>query len=185
MCSVNNCNNIANRKGMCSLHYRRQLRGVPLGPSTRLRQSVYHGLSSHPAYHNWEQMIQRCNNPKKDNYHLYGGRGIKVCERWRNFANFIADMGEKPTTKHSIDRIDNDGNYEPSNCKWSTAKEQAQNRRPNSAIPIYEFDGIKAPLSEHCKRKGVKHGTALYRIRHNWGLENIFLPKYSLKLTNK
>ena len=77
-------------------------------------------------------MRRRCSNPKSIGFKSYGGRGIRVCERWDTFANFLADMGRKPSARHSIDRIDNDGDYEPDNCKWSTPKEQASNRRlPN------------------------------------------------------
>jgi hypothetical protein len=73
-------------------------------------------------------MKTRCLNPKNDKWHRYGGRGITVCDRWLSFDNFLADMGERPKGK-TIDRIDNDGNYEKENCKWSTPKEQLQNRR--------------------------------------------------------
>jgi hypothetical protein len=80
-----------------------------------------------PLYHTWRTMKRRCENPNDKDY---GGRGIKVCERWRNsYDAFVADMGPKPTPKHSIDRINNDGNYEPSNCRWATMKEQLANRR--------------------------------------------------------
>lgn len=88
-----------------------------------------HGLSETREYARWASMRERCNNPKAHNYHLYGGRGIRVCERWNSFENFIADMGLRPTDTHSIERVDNDGNYEPSNCKWATKLEQSRNRR--------------------------------------------------------
>jgi hypothetical protein len=80
-------------------------------------------------YKCWGHMLQRCDNPKDKRFTDYGGRGITVCERWRLYENFFADMGRKPSPKHSIDRIEVNGNYEPSNCRWATAKEQRANQR--------------------------------------------------------
>jgi hypothetical protein len=94
-------------------------------------------------YNIWITMKQRCSNPKTNGYINYGGRGIIVCERWLNsFENFLKDMGRKPSGDHSIDRIDNDGNYEPNNCRWATQKEQYENsrlqRKPNG-----QFEALK------------------------------------------
>jgi hypothetical protein len=91
--------------------------------------------NSHPGYSSWLGMKTRCYNPSHNKFHLYGGRGVKVCERWRtSFANFIADMGPRPSPAHSIDRYPNkDGDYKKSNCRWATPEQQNNNRRARAA----------------------------------------------------
>lgn len=97
-------------------------------------------------YRAWNAIKYRCNNPNYKEYHLYGGRGIKVCDRWaKSFELFASDIGERPTDLHSIDRIDFNGNYEPNNCRWATEIEQQRNKRSNKWI---EFDGKKMVLKQ-------------------------------------
>ncbi len=99
------------------------------------RRYEKHKATKTTEYTSWSCMRYRCSNPKSSDYKDYGGRGIRVCKEWEDsFLSFLEDMGKKPTPKHSIDRINNDGNYEPSNCRWATPDEQANNQRRSGAI---------------------------------------------------
>jgi hypothetical protein len=97
----------------------------------RKKATTFHGESNNLTYKSWGNMIQRCTNKKHINYPNYGGRGITVCDSWLNYQNFVADMGQRPNAKMSLDRIDNDKGYSKDNCKWSTQTEQTRNRRLN------------------------------------------------------
>jgi hypothetical protein len=103
-----------------------------------LPSTFRHGMEGTRTYSSWSSMFARCYSTKSKNYVNYGLRGIVVCERWRDFCNFFADMGERPLGT-SLDRVDNNGNYEPSNCRWANQKEQANNKRKRSIIDIPNF----------------------------------------------
>lgn len=98
--------------------------------------NVKHRMGHLPEYMVWVGMRQRCNNSSNDRYLDYGGRGIKVCKQWDDFKQFYSDMGPRPSAGLSIERMNNNGNYEPSNCKWATAKEQANNKRSTLEIHL-------------------------------------------------
>ena len=112
-----------------------------------------HGSSRTGLYRVWLSMRRRCENPSDPSFKNYGGRGIKVCDRWnRSFEAFVADMGERPASALTVERIDNDGNYEPGNCKWATRQEQARNQRSNRLI---EHDGRVQCLARWAEEFGI------------------------------
>lgn len=110
-------------------------------------------------------MRQRCTNPNDSSYHNYGGRGVTVCARWDNvddgFQNFLSDMGRRPSRRHSLERIDTNGNYEPGNCCWATAKEQANNTRRNRR---FEYKGQQFTISQLAELAGIQRGTMRFRL---------------------
>ena len=108
-----------------------------------------HGYTGKPEYGTWQGMHQRCGNTKDKDFCKYGGRGIKVSDKWKTFDAFIADMGEKPTRYHSLDRIDVNGDYAPGNCRWATAKEQNRNKRPTIRVSAFGKTGCLADFISH------------------------------------
>lgn len=129
-CNTPQCSNNHYAKGLCKLHYQRHKRGTNL--NTPLRRKEKHGMAGSRTYISWQRMIQRCYNPLETNFKNWGGRGITVCDEWReSFNSFYKDMGDRPLGT-SIDRIDNSKGYFKENCKWSTRREQNINKRMQS-----------------------------------------------------
>ncbi len=127
-------------------------------------------------YRAWDAMIQRCTNPSNKTFPRYGGRGVAVCQRWlTDSAHFLADMGRCPEG-HQIERIDNDGNYEPSNCRWATRLEQARNKSANVRLT---HNGETLCLQEWANRVGIRRETIRHRLKKGWPIEQALtvLPK--------
>lgn len=122
-------------------------------------------MSGTAMFSRWSAMKDRCENPRTKNFKDYGGRGIKVCERWHSFENWFADMGPLPSPGHSIERRDNNGNYEPTNCYWATRAEQAKNKRNNRWLTA---NGETLHLSEWARRLGTTTGAILHRLKAGW-----------------
>ena len=125
-----------------------------------------HGMSRTTEYQSWVDIKRRCINPNNPCYSDYGGRGITICDRWKNsFENFLADMKLKPTPKHSIDRIDNDGDYCPENCRWSTDVEQNNNRRDNRFITI---GCVTLTIAQWSKEMSFGKSVIQDRLKSGW-----------------
>ena len=129
-----------------------------------------HSRPESPTYGAWRYMLRRCRNANCASYRYYGGRGIKVCERWLKFENFLEDMGEKPSKMLSLSRIDNDGDYKPSNCEWATTTEQNRNRRcvklsPGLAKRVRCL-AITLPITWIAEALGVSSQVLYYAVNH-------------------
>lgn len=130
-----------------------------------------HGLTGTPEHRSWLSMITRCHgsHPSRSDWHLYQGAGITVCDRWRaSFAAFLEDMGQKPSPRHSIERIDSAKNYEPSNCIWASPKQQARNTTRNRRITL---NNETLTLSAWAERTGLKRETISDRLGRGWTIE--------------
>jgi hypothetical protein len=122
-----------------------------------------HGMSKHPLYKRWHAMLERCRNPKRNGYENYGGRGIKVCPEWNDFATFLADVGAPPSPRHSLDRVDTNGNYEPANVRWATWGEQARNKRRTKEVALEQASvgelraALARALAHSAPKSGAQH----------------------------
>ena len=127
------------------------------------------------VYYTWNAMKQRCYNPSENRFKNYGGRGIKVCARWlESFDNFVADMGQPPTDDHSIERIDNNGDYCKENCRWADKVEQARNKSNNRVIT---HNGEALTLAEWALKTGIKRETIAKRLNEGWVVEHALSEK--------
>lgn len=165
-CLIINCNKKVWWRGYCSLHGQRlKFHGDPLYQPKRL-----HHKTKTPEYKTWCHMRERCNNKKDKSYFRYGGRGISVCKEWEDsFMEFYECMGDKPTPKHQLDRINNDGNYEPSNCRWATPRQQSNNRR---SCTYYTYQGKTMTLAEWARYVGMNSDKLRQRVRrYKWSIE--------------
>jgi len=145
----------------------------------------------HPLYGIWLGIKSRCYNKKVPQYPRYGGRGITMCNRWRDsFDAFVTDLPDRPSPEHSIERVDNNGNYEPGNCEWSTPTQQANNRRSNSKYRIsiseesliYNLDGNLITIKEFSDLVGLPLIVVKYRYAKNWDAEWILNAKYDCRV---
>ncbi len=134
------------------------------------QRNLTHGRTKTPEYTSWASMLQRCENPKNVKYHHYGARGIKVCERWRNFQSFYADMGLRPSPKHTLERLDNELGYEPKNCAWATKSQQNYNKRDNHLVT---YRGQIMPLGMAILKSGsgVNRSTIQGRLGRGWSTD--------------
>ena len=158
------------------MHYARwQRHGDP-----RIVKYEHHGLykdsngNRRPEHIAWDHMLQRCYNNNNQRWHRYGARGIRVCPRWRNsFKNFLRDMGERPSLKHTLERRNNNGDYTPSNCIWATNKEQTNNTGRNICVTAF---GRTQTISQWADEYHLNYKTLYHRIKKGWMGDRLFSP---------
>jgi hypothetical protein len=135
----------------------------------RLGRPIKHGMCKTPEYKVWQQLRDRCCNVNSQRYNRYGGRGITFCDRWKSFDAFLKDMGTRPGPSYSIDRIDNDGHYCPTNCRWATRAEQNRNRSDNVKLSL---GGLTLTQAEWSARTGIRPKTIECRLKNGWSVED-------------
>ena len=140
---------------------------------------ITHNATKTPTYKSWKSMRDRCNNPNDPSYPRYGGRGIFVCAAWNaSFEAFVSDVGWRPSMHHTIDRIDNDGAYEPSNCRWATKKEQSRNTR---AVRLITHNGQTKTVADWADHLGIPHGTIRNRLNAGWEVKDVLGLPHGLR----
>jgi hypothetical protein len=162
--SVKTCNLTDGRVVSCGCHLLERIR------QTKTKHGQSKRGTHHAEYAAWLSMKRRCLLPTVKEYSRYGGRGIRVCSAWlESFVTFLSDMGPRPSPQHSLDRVNNDGNYEPSNCRWATRSEQGRNKRTNVVV---EFQGQSACLAEWSDIVHIPAGVLSARLRAGWSIED-------------
>lgn len=134
----------------------------------KIKRSTKHGMHNSKEYGVWEEIIQRCTNPMNSAWKNYGGRGIAVCDAWRSFERFNADMGPRPPGRYTIERIDNSKGYSPDNCKWATEAEQKRNTRRNVVSTLFGYTGC---LIDICAKFGLRYQMTAKRLKRGWTIE--------------
>lgn len=175
VCVADGCDLPAVAKNVCNTHYYRlKTHGDPNFVKVKM-----HGKSGHPLFSTWVSMRQRCRDPHANRSHKYIEKGIRVCLRWdESFENFLEDMESGYKKGLTLDRIDNDGDYEPSNCRWATQKQQANNRDTNHLLTL---NGETRTLAEWSEETGIKYTTILQRINnYGWSIERALTTRRRL-----
>jgi hypothetical protein len=142
--------------------------------TANINRCFIHGQIQTSEYWAWANIKSRCYNTNNKEYPIYGGRGIKVCRRWLHFANFYKDMGPRPSSEYSIDRIDPNKGYYPSNCRWATQKTQQNNRRNNKKFSFRGRSMTLGQILERSKSK-IKLGTFRARVRKGWSIKRALI----------
>lgn len=143
---------------------------VSCGCRSARHGGIYGKGNRHPLYMTWANMLKRCHNPTDAKYPIYGGRGIIVCDAWKDFMVFIKEVPPKPSPELQLDRIDNNGNYEPGNVRWATRKEQGANKRDNRLITA---NGETLTVTQWSEKIGIDRKVLYSRIEYGWDPEKI------------
>lgn len=177
LCTVDSCTNKYRTMGLCQTHYSRLRDCGDINATIPIRSRKNHPQTGSPEHKIWIGMKQRCYNKNAKNYKDWGGRGIKVCDRWLNsFKNFYEDMGKMPTdTRYTIERMDNDGDYEPGNCRWATYTEQLNNTRRNRYI---SHNGKTMNIMQWSKELNIKYNTIRSRLDKGFPTKLVLSKNY-------